>query len=272
MNNPKDIQKTNINTYGHNDFYADKALIHKPVYEFANKKTEKLITALYMVTDCMDTDDALKNKLRGLGVELLSDMYRLSTLIPVEKHNHIDVSLAHIYEILSFIEIASTIGFISEMNGMILKKEFTILIHELESHKDKDKHFTFTLNEKMFEVEKESSKEIALYNKENNIKDIKRTSFNTMSFTNQRSPLSNLQPKINNHTVTNLADREDRVSKIIALIKDSKFGNNGVSIKDVSLSFTDISEKTIQRELNSLVSKGKLTKTGSKRWSRYQAV
>jgi hypothetical protein len=272
MNNQKDTQKTGINAYGQADFYADKALVHKPVYEFANKKTEKLITALYMVTDCMDTDDALKNKLRGLGVELLSDMYKLSTLIPVEKHSHIDVSLAHIYEILSFIEIAHTIGFISEMNGMILKKEFTILVEELESHKSKDKHFTFTLNEKMFEVPKESQKEVSIYDKDNSVKDIKRTSFNTMSFTNQRSPLSNFEPKTHNHNVANLDDREDRTAKIISLIKDTKFGTNGVSIKDISLAFTDISEKTIQRELNTLVSKGKLTKTGSKRWSRYQAV
>ena len=270
MNNQKDIQKTDINAYGQADFYADKALVHKPIYEFANKKTEKLITALYMVTDCMDTDDALKNKLRGLGVELLSDMYRLSTLIPVEKHNHIDISLAHIYEILSFVEIAHTIGFISEMNGMILKKEFTVLINELESHKDKDKHFTFTLNEKMFDIEKDNA--LGLASRSSNIKDIKRTSFNTMSFTNNRSPLSNFQPRIHNPNTSTLADREDRTAKIIALIKDTKFGAGGVSIKDISLAFTDISEKTIQRELNSLVLKGKLTKTGSKRWSRYNAV
>lgn len=280
MNNQKDTQKTALNTYGQVDLYADRAIVHQPIYEFANKKTEKLITALYMVTDCMDTDDALKNKLRGLGVELLSDMYKLSTLIPVEKYNHVDVSLAHIYEILSFIEIAHTIGFISEMNGMILKKEFTILIHELESHKSKDKHFTFTLNEKMFEVEKESQTGLAISNKtnKNSIKDMsrdnadKRTSFNTMSFTNSKSPLQNFENKTHNHTVSNLADREDRTNKIISLIKDIKFGGMGVSIKDISLAFTDISEKTIQRELNSLVIKGKLKKIGAKRWSRYQAV
>ena len=269
MNNQKDKQNTALNSYGHEDFYADKALVHKPIYEFANKKTEKLITALYMVTDCMDTDDALKNKLRGLGVELLSDMYKLSTLIPVEKHNHIDISLAHIYEMLSFIEIAHTIGFISEMNGMILKREFTVLIHELESHKTKDKHFTFTLSDKMFEVEKDpSQEEFSSKINGNNIKD-KRTSFNTMSFTNNKSFLSNQQPRIHSHNVASLADRGDRTAKIISIIKDNKSGSTGVSIKDISLAFTDISEKTIQRELNALVAKDKLKKIGSKRWSRY---
>lgn len=275
MNNQKDTQKTAINSYGHNDFYADKALANKPIYEFANKKTEKLITALYMVTDCMDTDDALKNKLRSLGVELLSDMYQLSVIIPSEKHTHIDISLSHIYEILSFIEISRTIGFISEMNGTILKKEFNILINELESHKSKDKHFSFTLNQRMFEVEREEMLPQFINNqtvKGGDIKDNKKTYLNTMSYTKQKSPLSIFGTKTEKNITSSLSDREGRVDKIISLIKDSKFKNTGVSIKDISLAFTNISEKTIQRELNSLVSKGKLTKTGSKRWSRYQAV
>ena len=37
-------------------------------------KTDKLITALYMVTDIIDRDEPLRNKLRTLGVEILSDI------------------------------------------------------------------------------------------------------------------------------------------------------------------------------------------------------
>ena len=47
---------------------------------------------------------------------------------------------------------------------------------------------------------------------------------------------------------------------------------NGVSIKDISAQFTDCSEKTIQRELNDLVIKGRIKKSGSKRWSRYLSI
>ena len=39
-----------------------------------SKKTEKLITALYMVTDFMNNEEPLKKKLRTLGVELLSEV------------------------------------------------------------------------------------------------------------------------------------------------------------------------------------------------------
>ena len=152
MNNQKDTKKTDLNIYGQSNVSDIKSLSDRSIYDFANKKTEKLVTALYMVSDCMDTDDALKVKLRLLGVELLSDIYKLSILSPMDKHNYIGISLTHIYELLSFIEIAYTIGFISEMNTTILKKEFSALATDLQGNLSKDKHFTFTLNDKMFEV------------------------------------------------------------------------------------------------------------------------
>ncbi|MFA6515176.1 MAG: hypothetical protein WCT42_02845 [Candidatus Paceibacterota bacterium] len=275
MNNQKDTQKTNVNIYEQSDVSDNKSLANIPVYEFANKKTEKLVTALYMVSDCMDTDDALKGKLRLLGVELLSDMYKLATLSPMDKHIHITISLTHIYEILSFIEIAYTIGFISEMNTNILKKEFSFLASDLKLSQTKDKHFTFTLDEKMFELpELQSSggvrqggvRQGLAQIKDNNLD--KRTSFNTMSFMNKKSPLQNSEQKRTPNSTSNLADRQDRSNKIISLIK----GKKDISIKDISLAFTDCSEKTVQRELNALVLKGQLKKTGAKRWSRYGII
>lgn len=271
INNQKDTQKTDLNTYGHSDVSDVKSLSHMHVSDFANKKTEKLVTALYLVSDCMDTDDALKGKLRLLGVELLSDIYKLSTLSPVEKHSYISVSLSHIYELLSFIEIAHTIGFISEMNTSILKKEFSILASDLKSSQEKDKHFTFKLDDKMFHLPEVNVDEISLgnvdsfnHNKEQ-FSNNKGTSFDSMSLTNHKSPLSLSHPKKVKSYETNLSDRKDRTAKILSLIKDKK----EISIKDISLAFTDCSEKTIQRELNSLISKGHLKKTGAKRWSRY---
>jgi len=275
MGNQKDTQKTNINVYGQSDVRNVNLLSNIDVFEFANKKTEKLVTALYMITDCMDTDDALKGKLRLLGVELLSDIYKLSTLSPIDKHNYISISLTHIYEVLSFIEIAYTIGFISEMNTLILKKEFDNLASELKSHQTKDKHFTFTLDEKMFDI---PSPKQRLGPTGMSIKDIsrdntiKRTSYNSMSFINRESPLQTPQLKRTNFTTDNLINKQERINKILSLIKDKPEADGGVSIKDISLAFTDYSEKTIQRDLNSLVLKGQLKKTGAKRWSRYSLI
>lgn len=273
----KDIQNTSTNSYGH----ISNTLVNNDFYGFSTKKTEKLVTALYMVTDCMDTDDALKSKLRLSGVELLSLIFKLSVISPIEKHKEIDISLAKIKEVISFIEIAGTIGFISEMNTSILKREFATLVSELESHKEKDKHFSFILNDKIFDINKEEKVGENMIN--HPIKDIynKRTSYNNMptrpigvSFINNKSPLQNFEIKRPSHR-SDINDREDRINKILSIIKDKsllKTNEGGVSIKDISLLFPDYSEKTIQRELNTLVLKGKLKKLGSKRWSRYSIV
>ena len=106
MNEQKDSQKNVVNSYGQEREMSTGLIVHKPIYEFANKKTEKLVTALYMITDCMEADDALKAKLRTLGVALLSDMYTLAILSPVEKHTHITQSLARIGEITAFVDLA----------------------------------------------------------------------------------------------------------------------------------------------------------------------
>jgi len=267
MNNSKDTQKTSINIYEKSNVSDDKSVFSLPVTEVINKRTEKLVTALYLVSDCMETDDAMKNKLRLLGVELVSDIYKLAVLSPSDKRTQIQTSLNRVNEILSFLEIGYNIGFISDMNNSILRKEFRILVNNLETTLVQDKHFSFTLDKRMFDLPVMPSASSTFmsdksYNSYKNIKD-RNSSYNN------ESPLNNFnQVKKTSSPVLSQADREDRSNKILSLIKDKK----EVSIKDISLTINDCSEKTIQRELNSLVSKGQVKKIGSKRWSRYSIL
>lgn len=271
MNYQKDIKNTETHSYGQSSQMSEKLLIDKRVYEYSYKKTEKLVTALYMVTDCMEVEDALKGKIRTLGVDLLSHMHKLSntTSSPIDNHVSVSTSLLAIDEILSFITIANTIGFISEMNTSILKKELSILSSELKkSQREKDANFTFSLNENMFAVKMEPSRIL----EDRYVKD-KRTQ--NMSFTSMKASQPTLISKGHSISVINTQSKNDRINKILSIIKDKKniAGiDTGVSIKDISIEFPDWSEKTIQRELNILALKGQIKKTGAKRWSRYHGV
>lgn len=62
------------------------------------------------------------------------------------------------------------------------------------------------------------------------------------------------------------ASVSDRSQRILGIVK----AKGVVSIGDVSALITDCSEKTIQRELLSLVEKGVLKKEGERRWSTYR--
>lgn len=265
MNNQKDIQRTDLNIYEKSNVPDNKSLFGLPVCNVLNKRTEKLVTALYLISDYMDESDPIKSKLRLLGVELLSDTYRLSIASPGNKQTEIINSLNRINEIISLLEISYNIGLISEMNASIIKSEFRTLTVSIESDMAQDKNFTFTLDRRMFDLQLTQ-----IGSNANNMSDrspigrkmIKDKSLNTFGI----SPLDNFN-NIKKTTPTNtlMVDKQDRKDKILSLIKDKK----EVTIKDISLAIKDCSEKTIQRELNTLVSKGQIKKTGSKRWSRY---
>lgn len=59
-----------------------------------------------------------------------------------------------------------------------------------------------------------------------------------------------------------MTDRSERIKTVLEAKPQA-------TIKDISEVITDVSEKTIQRELNSLIEKGQVLREGERRWSRY---
>ncbi|MBP6924314.1 MAG: hypothetical protein KBB78_01975 [Candidatus Pacebacteria bacterium] len=59
-----------------------------------------------------------------------------------------------------------------------------------------------------------------------------------------------------------LTDRAERIKTVLEAKPQA-------TIKDIADIITDVSEKTIQRELNSLIEKGQVVREGERRWSRY---
>jgi len=61
---------------------------------------------------------------------------------------------------------------------------------------------------------------------------------------------------------------ESRITKILEIVKKNK----GISIKGISTFVRDCSEKTIQRELGTLIEQGLVIREGERRWSIYRAT
>jgi hypothetical protein len=250
------------------------------------KKTQKLITALYMVTDIIDRDEPLRNKLRTLGTGIISDMYSA----PLDAYTKIA-------EIMSFLDIAYTLNIISEMNCNILRKEFTELSQSIKQSTNKVEILNKQISlAEFFEdsPEEESdpyptsplvrgrSKEGVLFQhrgRENSKGHtrigvqkgstlLKALSGVSMS----RSSLSSVVSHAEDFYVLK-KQREDSIIKVIkvigggATIKDIKDKVKTMSVKDTPLVLCG--EKTLQRELLSMVKNGVLYKTGEKRWSKY---
>lgn len=226
-------------------------------------KTNKLVTALYMVTDIMDRDEPIRNKLRTLGLDVLSDAFPMSKT---------PFDIGKIEQIMSFLGIATAMNFISEMNCSILKKEFLELKASMQAS-------TPTKPQWLEEFFKTSyGEELGNYatppelaEKRENSKG--HTRIGVQKGSTLMKALSRLD--MSNRSPLDIKDNFDVLKKrrreeVLVIIGESP---NGVTITDIKSRATGVltscSEKTLQRELMSMTKDGVLNKTGEKRWSKY---
>jgi hypothetical protein len=210
-------------------------------------KLNKLITALYIVTDIIDKTEPMRAKLRTLATDILSDNAFLSRSEIKDK----------VESILSLLDISLTIHLISEMNCNILKKEFMILYQSLSNDNDNINTMSPTwledfLSEPTLQIGDKGTAEAA--EQTNQIGN------------NMNSHASLADSAENQFFVLKKQRRED----IVQAIKDN---GGSATITEVKLKasprLANCGEKTLQRELVGMVRDNILDKTGEKRWSRY---
>lgn len=96
------------------------------------KKSERLVTALYLVTDLLSDNEPIKHGLRKNAVALLSSMNSLAQLEVKDRVAELKVSLKAATEIISLLHVAVTTGIVSQMNGELLMDGFRSLQAVLE--------------------------------------------------------------------------------------------------------------------------------------------
>lgn len=235
----------------------------------AYTKTNKLITALYMVTDIMDTDEPLRLKLRTLGVEIVSDIQAKP-----------GGALGKIKELMSFLDIASAMNIISPMNASILFKEFKELNQAIldattevkVQDKEVDLDAFFRMDLSSFEhtlpasnfrsIGQPRSNSIGVQKGSTLLKALSKVSVSDRNMSNKKNKTK--------HAESFDVLKKQRREAIVGFIKKNK----GVAtITDIKTNATGVlencGEKTLQRELISMLKDGVLEKTGEKRWSKY---
>ncbi|HAS81047.1 TPA: hypothetical protein DD445_01480 [Candidatus Nomurabacteria bacterium] len=249
-------------------------------YSGSYTKTNKLVTALYMVTDIMEKGEPIRLKLRTLGVEILSDIAFL------EKGTFGNIK-DKVISILSFLNIASDLGMISGMNSTILKKEFTGLKQSIEEFTNKNNLWfeEFMSDNSKEELNDSVSSPLVSkidfsigHSKLNDKKDVSFAKGQSVRIGVQKGStllkaLSNVKGNSINKNASSEGFEMLKKDRRESIIKITKSIPNGVSIKDIVTRLDNTGkkygEKTIQRELVSMVKDNVLKKTGEKRWSKY---
>lgn len=226
---------------------------HFSSLSFVYKKAERITTALHLVTKFITPNEPIRESLRVESVELLSDMFSDVTH-PFFDDEWLDALTARSAKIVTFLEVAYRLGYISEMNWDILSKEYSQFPAILREARDDE--CVGALNKSFCHVSKEQTvgmeKAQHVYGGRQGIKDIKRT----VSTGRQ----SSAGQALGSH-----GKKDVRRIAIIGLLKRKE----KINVKDVTAIIDGYSEKTLQRELLSLVDEGVLKKEGERRWSMY---
>lgn len=264
------------------------------------KKSERLVTALYVVTDLIDGSEPIKNGLRKNAVSLLSCMNALMQYDVKDRTTEFASSLKSVMEIISLLHVAAATGLISEMNGKLLIDGFRMLQAVLEKRQPivtKDM-LSVDQEESMYEnteaypgivstsydaltlseVAKDGGRDVGVQRKPKEILELSNTNNKRQIEIPNKGQFSTPRPgslhsDLMQHAHTSApvlsssfqTRKQSRRDQIVALFVKGV----DVSIKDIAARIKGCSEKTIQRELNALVYDNVIERIGEKRWSRY---
>ena len=231
---------------------------------FLYKKSEKISKAFFMLTQHLEDSQSIKARLRDSALELLDKSYVFLSVSKLSEDTSKEVVL-NLMKLISLSDIGLSAKFISDANYQIIIKQIHIFIHEISEHLKsvhKDGNlipstlFDISFVEEIPSVSFEQKTEIITSpNKDNQ----------TKGQIPQHKVIASVVAKDNVNQVDEKKEKNTRQDLIINTIRQ----RGELSIKDLTDVIKGCSEKTIQRELVSLVSSGTLLKTGERRWSRY---
>lgn len=249
MEPQKDTQKDIIPVYtASNDFY-DHA--------------RKIVTAIYLLTDLLKDSEPIKWSLRTRVLDVMSFTGVLARSLgpSIGRGDEKDI-VEQVNAVLSLLDVGVLSGLVSPMNHEILTRELKVF------QENAVRHFHATEgNQSLF-----TSSLFSGF-------DFKREPQISQGHFKRTNTLPKGQMKITVRTDRNVLDKprqkdanngqqNERREKIVQLIRN----RGSVMIKDISPEFPGLSEKTIQRDLLDLVSRGSVRKSGERRWTIYSVA
>lgn len=261
--------------------------------QFIHKKLLRISEAVYLVTNHINDNEPLKNKIRSRVIEIVDMSVRIKRTKALGRDIVLFNNLnTDILSLVSFLELAAIAGVINESNYFLLNRELTFVFDGITDKLKTYSQFDATMNRTFFDVgfgypetkKDENSKGQILKDKENSFNETSvsiKDNINNKILDSSEIPVvldkgdsnkradtvssdSNYKGQSNKHLLRTI-EKADRAKLIKDILKDS----SGMSVRDISALLPQFGEKTIQRELSKLVLGGFVVKKGEKRWTFY---
>ena len=115
------------------------------------KKTEKITSALYLVSGLLKDEEPMKWELRDKAMDLISSSFTASSSIPGDKNVVIQSIFSAALETISILNVAKVSHLISEMNHALLVREIDNVIGLLRDRLTKNAESAgYVLSESFF--------------------------------------------------------------------------------------------------------------------------
>jgi hypothetical protein len=250
------------------DFVLDKAIFSK-VFEkdirrvYLYKKAERLAKAIHLVAPAFIDSPELKARLSRIQVGLIDS----AVLPPSRASAELSRELLALSSILG---IARTGGMLTPMNADLIAHEAQNLLLEVVNYEAP----RLTLDEVPSLATLAKASQSTEGREASRLRSIARITYDDMLETAESNESDKGQSKGHVKDSSNSVEsagqgrggNQARRESILAVLK-----SKGPSyIKDISMIVRDVSEKTIQRELSSLVSEGVVVRKGDRRWTTYE--
>ncbi|MEK7510877.1 MAG: hypothetical protein AAB582_01400 [Patescibacteria group bacterium] len=242
-----EIKKSSQNSADFDTFVLDKGIFSN-VFDkdirrvFIYKKAERLAKAIHLIAPAFRNSQALREKLDMIAIGLVD----AAVLPPALARVALSRELLALSSVLS---IARAGGLLSVMNADLIGREAHLLLQEVAAYEEP-------------RLILEDGPTLAGLVKSSTMEGRTETKSNTQ----RQAPVSK------GHTSDNKGQRlSDNTSSSTRreVVLDVLKQKGPSYIKDISVVIRDVSEKTIQRELQSLVAEGVVERSGKRRWTTY---
>ena len=238
------------------DFVLEKTIFNS-IFEkdirrvFIYKKSERLAKAIHLIAPAFAESVSLRDRIHTIAIALVD----AAVLPPL--HARVELS-RELLALSSLLSIARTSGLLSPMNADIIAREAHVLLQEIAAYEQPRLFLDDAPT--LSEIAKSAHSQGTFKNQ-----GLTSTRHSTQGRSAEGGSTSRVKGHIKDIGILSDTHIKDRQEAILSVIKNKR----EASIKDISTMIHDVSEKTIQRELSTLITAGMVLKKGERRWSTY---
>jgi len=254
--------KTQGNSSEFDSFVLEKTIFSnvfekdiKRVYIY--KKSERLAKAIHLIAPAFRHSTSLFERVSRISVALVD----AAILPPSSSREALSRELLALSSVLS---IARSSGVLSPMNADLIGREAHLLLEEVAGYEEPRVSLPESVS--LAELARGASSTSAHAPRQHQVAPVSEPRDTAPQPTYKGQAKGHIKDTIRKSPVSSVPRKNDRKEAILSVLQ----AKGPSYIKDISTAIRDVSEKTIQRELQALVADGSITRTGERRWTTYE--